>query len=191
METVEPWRREHEEIGRLLLLLEREVDAFHRAEQPDYEAMHEVVSSLVSYTDRLHHPVQAAAFGRMVRRDPGLQIVVNRLGQEHRVIAASGAELLERLREVAADALMPRGVVEAAAATYLVYFRHHIAVERRELLPRAARLLDADDWRRIRAAVPDMAGHPPGDAVGHLRLVGRRAGGGAGGGVEGGAGRAQ
>jgi hemerythrin-like domain-containing protein len=44
-------------------------------------------------------------------------------------------------------------VVEAAAATYLTYYRHHIATEESEILPRAAWLLKPDDWAVVADAV--------------------------------------
>jgi hypothetical protein len=43
--------------------------------------------------------------------------------------------------------------VEAAAATYLVYYRHHLAAEEQEVIPRAVQLLTRSDWAAV-AAVP-------------------------------------
>jgi hypothetical protein len=44
-------------------------------------------------------------------------------------------------------------------ATYLVYYRHHLATEERDIMPHAAALLTADDWSAVAAAVP--AGRDP------------------------------
>lgn len=52
-----------------------------------------------------------------------------------------------------ADALEPRSIVEAAAATYLVYFRQHLAAEEKEVIPRAAELLTPQDWAAVTTAV--------------------------------------
>ena len=84
---------------------------------------------------------------------------VNRLLQEHRVIANAGDELLRLLNEVADEAIVARAEVEAAAATYLVYYRHHIATEENEVLPRAIELLTPEDWADVAAAIP--AGRDP------------------------------
>jgi len=81
-----------------------------------------------------------------------MQLVVNRLLQEHRVIATAGDELFNRLNEVVGDIMTPRATVEAAAATYLVYYRHHIAAEEREVMPRAAQLLTQEDWAAVAAS---------------------------------------
>jgi hemerythrin-like domain-containing protein len=139
---------------RLLDALEKEVAAFHLGSNPDYELMRDIVRYLHYFPDRHHHPREDLAFERLLHYAPELELPVNRLLQEHRVIAAAGEELLRRLEEVAGGALMSRATVEAAAATYLVYYRHHIATEEDEVLPRAARLLNERDWAAVAACVP-------------------------------------
>ena len=79
---------------------------------------------------------------------------INRLLQEHRVIARAGDELLRMLNDVADEAVVLREDVETAVATYLVYYRHHLATEEREIMPRAATLLTAQDWSAVAAAAP-------------------------------------
>ena len=154
------WHGEHVRFARLLDLLEEQVARFHEATQPpDYELMRDIVYYLRNVTDRLHHPREDVAFACLVERDPEMLQPVNRLLQEHRVIAVAGEELLSHLDAIAADVLVARAAVEKAAATYLVYYRHHLATEEAEVLPRAARLLTQHDWAAVAAAVP--AGHDP------------------------------
>ena len=49
---------------------------------------------------------------------------------------------------------MSRAEIEAAAATYLVYYRNHLATEETEVLTRAAATLTPEDWQSVRDAVP-------------------------------------
>ena len=70
------------------------------------------------------------------------------------MIAVAGEELLNRLNEVVAEALVERAGLEAAAAVFLVYYRHHMATEEREILPRLAKLFTRDHWRIVANAVP-------------------------------------
>jgi hemerythrin-like domain-containing protein len=151
-EPLAVWHAEHVNFARLLDLLETQVAAFHRGERPNYDLMGDIVYYLRSFGDRFHHPREDVAFAQLVERDPGMQLVINRLLQEHRVIATAGDELCNRLNEVAGDVMTPRATVEAAAATYLVYYRHHIATEEREILPRVAQLLP--HWTEVAATVP-------------------------------------
>lgn len=148
------WQTEHANFVQLLDLMEAQVRTFQTGERPNYELMIDVVRYLRHYSDRFHHRLEDVAFSRLVERDAGMQLVVNRLLQEHRVIAAAGDELLKRLNEITDDIMTARATVEAAAATYLLYYRHHIATEDNEIMPRVAQTLTQDDWTTVTAAVP-------------------------------------
>jgi hemerythrin-like domain-containing protein len=165
VETLAVWHAEHVNFARLLDLLETQVAAFHKGSRPNYDLMVDIVYYLRNYTDRFHHPREDVAFARIVEREPKMTLVINRLLQEHRVIAAAGDELFKRLNEVAADAIAPRAALEAAAATYLVYYRHHLATEEREVIPRAEQLLKREDWAAVAATAPAASDPLFGDNV--------------------------
>jgi hemerythrin-like domain-containing protein len=153
-EPLAVWHAEHVNFARLLDLLEKQVAAFHRGGHPNYDLMGDIVYYLGSFADRFHHPREDVAFARLVEQEPGMELVISRLLQEHRVIATAGDELFNRLNEVAGDVMVPRAALEAAAATYLVYYRHHLSTEEREVMPRAAQLLTQEDWAAVAATVP-------------------------------------
>ena len=156
-ESISLWHAEHRHFTRLLDLLERQVAAFHADDQPNFELMLDLVSYLRYFPDRYHHPREDVAFARLVERDPALKPVIDRLLQEHRVIAAAGAELLKYLQQVVDDVVVERARVEAAAATYLVYYRRHMALEDSDIVPRAEQLLTDEDWQAVVAAIPHGA----------------------------------
>jgi hemerythrin-like domain-containing protein len=163
-DLLEQWRTEHVRFSRLLDLLEEQVAEFHGGGCPSVDIMRDVVSYLREFGDHFHHPREDAAFARMVIRDPALRLPINRLLQEHRAIAVAGEELVTRLNEAIADSVVLRETIEASAALYLAYYRHHLANEEREILPRAMRLLTQEDWNIVARASP--AGSDPlfGDA---------------------------
>jgi hemerythrin-like domain-containing protein len=148
------WHAEHVNFARLLDLLEIQVANFHRGERPNYDLMGDIVYYLRSFADCIHHPREDVAFARLAEREPAMELVINRLLQEHRVISTASEELFNRLNEAAEDVLSPRVALEAAAATYVEYYRHHIAAEEGEIMPRAAQLLTQDDWAAVAATVP-------------------------------------
>lgn len=154
-DPVARWHAEHGYYARLLDILDREVAAFHAGRKPDYALMRDILRYLRYFPDRFHHPREDEAFRRLAARDPGMALPLGRLLQEHRVIGEAGDQLLWRLEQVAEDVVVSRAIVESMAATYLVYYRHHIATEEREVLPRAAALLTAADWSAIAAAAPE------------------------------------
>ena len=149
------WHAEHLGFLRRLELLEKQVEAFHQGERPDYEAMRDVLHYLRDFPDAVHHAREDAAFALLARKDPRMELAYARLRQEHRVIARAGQDLLELLESALDGALIARSAIEAAAATYLVYYRNHIAVEEKEVLPRAALALSLDDWAALGSATTE------------------------------------
>jgi len=153
-DPVAVWHAEHMRFASLLDFIEQQMSAFHEGKDPDYQLMYDVVFYLHHYADHYHHPREDVAFARLVKRDPGLRLPINRLLQEHRVLETAGETLLKYVDDILEDRVIQRATVEAAAATYLVYYRHHLAVEESEVLPRASRTLKPDDWAAVAAAVP-------------------------------------
>ena len=154
------WHTEHIYFRRLLELLQKELDAFHRGERPNYELMLDVVSYLRDYSDQIHHPREDAAFERLALRCPELKVDLARLAQEHRIIARAGETLRQYLDSILNGTLVQRAEVEVAAATYLVYYGNHIAKEDEIVLSRAAELLSPGDWDAIRAVATPAKSDP-------------------------------
>jgi hemerythrin-like domain-containing protein len=165
-DPVAVWHAEHMRFASLLDFIEQQMGAFHDGKDPDYELMHDVVYYLHHYADRYHHPREDVAFARLVKRDPGLSVPINRLLEEHRELEAAGETLLKYLDDILEDRVIQRATVEAAAASYLVYYRHHLAVEEGEVMPHAKRTLKPDDWAAAAAAVPAIPDPLFGDDVG-------------------------
>lgn len=169
------WHQEHVSFSKLLDLLEREITAFHDSGSPNYPLMLDIVTYLTHFPERHHHPREDIAFERMAAHDPSLSAQVRRLQQEHRVISAAGTTLHGMLAAVLDGAMIERALLEAAADTYLTYYRHHLAAEESRILPRAAELLTAADWAAVTAAhahAPDpLFGADPDDRYRELRRM--------------------
>ena len=164
-EPIKYWHLEHRGFLRLLEVFERQLAGFHAGARPDYDLMLDIVTYLRYFPDRHHHPREDVAFARLTAQDPALQATINRLLQEHRVIAAAGEDLRTLLADAQAGAMVPREKLEAAAATYLVYYRHHIAKEESEIMPLAAKMLTAADWAAVANAAPSGSDPLFGDAA--------------------------
>ena len=147
------WHADHSRFALLLDLLEQQVDAMHKGRRSDYQLMQSIVHYLRQFPDRFHHPREDVAFARMAERDPNLQLAIARRLQEHVVIAAAGESLLNCLNETLAGGKTDQAALETAAATYLVYYRHHLAAEEEQVIPGAMELLTPDDWKAV-AAIP-------------------------------------
>jgi hemerythrin-like domain-containing protein len=153
-DPIAAWHAEHVYFRQLLNLLHKQVDVFHTGKRPNYELMLDVISYLKGYADQFHHPREDVAFARLARHRPDLDLLLARLGQEHRVIAHTGEVLLKLLNGILGGAIVQRAEVEVAAATYLVYYGNHIAKEEEDILSRAAQALTPEDWAAVRSEVP-------------------------------------
>jgi len=156
MDPIAAWHTEHVYFNQLLGLLQRQLDLFHRDEELNFELMMDIVTYLRDYSDRVHHPREDAAFARLATRCPDLRLMLARLSQEHRVIAHAGETLLKVLQAILGGAIIAKGEIEMAIATYLVYYGNHIAREEEDVLVRAAKELTREDWDAVRLAVPSV-----------------------------------
>ncbi|MEJ8835572.1 hemerythrin domain-containing protein [Ramlibacter sp. AN1133] len=159
MNPVKAWHEEHAYFNRLLNVLEEEVDTLYAGQAPNYELVLDIVSYLRDYSDQVHHPREDEAFRRLAQRCPELRPTIARLRQEHHVIGQAGDRLRQLVEEAAADAVVPRADIVAAAATYTVYYRSHMGAEETKILPAANRELTAADWAAARNAAPSR-GNP-------------------------------
>lgn len=55
--------------------------------------MQDIITYLREYSDKTHHPRKDIAFALLVKHCPDLELVLARLGHEHRVIANVGEAL--------------------------------------------------------------------------------------------------
>ena len=154
VDVIDAWHREHARFARFLNQLDAQLAEFHDEGSPDYDLMRDIVRYLHDYADRFHHPREDLAFASLLERDANLRPVIFRLLQEHRVIGLTGSNLLDQLDAVTSDAMVSREAIEAAASTYLAYYRRHLETEERDVLPRAAALLQPSDWQRVEDALP-------------------------------------
>ena len=143
------WHEEHVYFERLLDLLESEIEVFASGERPNYALMLDVIEYLREYADRYHHPREDRVFSILEQRVPQLAPELLHLRQQHRVIARAGQALAGYLDQAVEGALVVRAEVEAAAATYVLYYRNHIATEEGEAVSRGAATLTAAEWQDV------------------------------------------
>jgi hemerythrin-like domain-containing protein len=155
-EPLARWHADHKNFSRLLDIVEEQLDALQTRKQADCELIRLTVYYLRHYPDRFHHPREDVAFRRLVERDPQLRSDIEWCIREHALIAEAGEKLLNFLNQIIAGDKVEPTALKAAAATYLTYYRHHLALEEHQIIPRAVELLRPGDW----AAVSDIAAEP-------------------------------
>lgn len=148
------WKAEHVDFLRLLDLLELQISLFHEGATPSYDLMLDIVYYLTHFADKFHHPREDVAIGKLSERDPSVRSLIRRVLGEHKVIASAGKQLVEQLEAVLNGALLTRESVDVAAATYITYYRHHMAREEQDLFPMVDKVLRPADWESVAAAIP-------------------------------------
>jgi hemerythrin-like domain-containing protein len=136
-------------FGALLVLLEQQLELFHKGGAPNYEMMLDIVNYMVDYADRFHHPTEDLVFAIVAERVPAARDKVRELMREHLEIVKSGRELTNRLEAVMGGTVVLRSVVEDLAKQYLDILRRHMYTEEQDLFLAAAEKLSKEDWEGI------------------------------------------
>lgn len=137
---------------RVLKLLEKQVAALNRRQEPDYEVMHGVMRYMTNYPDRFHHPKEDLVFHKVMQRDPSSEPQVKRLLKEHELIIARGAELLAVIDRCRAEpGKADTYALRKSAHAYIGSLRRHMDVEMLRIFPRAQQVLRAADWAEVDA----------------------------------------
>ena len=152
-DPVAGWHTEHAYFGRLLDLLQNELELSRRGRRANYEVMLDIVGYLHVYGDRYHHAREEAAFSFIAFRRPDLRPILDRLGQEHTALAWVSERLLEELNDAAEGFTSTLDDLHALTATYLLLYREHIANEEDEIVG-ASEALTAEDWNSVAQALP-------------------------------------
>ena len=61
---------EHQNIEKLLLVLEHELELFDRSDRPDYEILQTIIQYFQDYPESCHHPKEEMIFEKLKARDP-------------------------------------------------------------------------------------------------------------------------
>ena len=147
------WHDEHANFAKLLNLLERQLNLFHRSQTPNYALMLDIMSYMTHYPDLFHHPREDRAFELVKQRIPSLGWLVDELTSEHAVAVKNSAQLVLDLDSVVDGAILSRERVETPGREYIAHFRHHMAREEADLFPIVAKTLSTRDWAAIDAHV--------------------------------------
>jgi|SRR5579862_729151 len=150
-EILDVLREEHHNIEKLLLVLERELRVFNRAERPDYHVVQSVIEYFQDYPDSCHHPKEDMIFEKLKARDPTAAANVGDLEAEH----AKGSKRLRRVaravESILADREILRQTVDEIIHDFIDHERQHMAMEERVFFPVAVEALRPQDWAEIYA----------------------------------------
>ena len=166
-ETLRIIREEHMALAAMLrsilLLLEQ-----HRrqATQPDFAALRAMLFYVDEFPEQRHHRKETELlFPKLRARTPLAREMLDKLDHDH----GRGEHMIRELEHALLGFEMlgepRRAAFEQAAQRYVDFYLAHMALEEREILPLAERVLTAQDWADLdeafKANRDPLTGHEP------------------------------
>ncbi len=153
MEAIRIVMDEHQSLAAIIhaiRLMIREVGAGRLA--PDFKLFKAMVHYLDAYPEKRHHPKEDQfLFGPLKARTTEGADVLARLEAEHGQAEARIQALDGALQRYADDAPDGFDAFAKAFETYADFYRSHMLLEEREVLPLIKRHFTAEDWARANA----------------------------------------
>ncbi|MDH3640464.1 MAG: hemerythrin domain-containing protein [Gammaproteobacteria bacterium] len=140
---------DHENILKLLVVLERQCDSLDEGGNPDYDLLEEIVEYCLAYPDIYHHPWEDAVYERLQSKSPEVTKELGALQEQHDALQQLTRRLGDTVRELEGEVVMPREPVVQLMRDFIDFYRGHIDWEETAFFPAAERCLAAEDWERL------------------------------------------
>jgi hemerythrin-like domain-containing protein len=140
-----------------------------RGTLPDFAALRAMLFYIDEFPERLHHTKESLLlFPRLRARSDEANAVLDRLDRDH----AQGEQAIRDLEHALLAFEMlgesRRKAFEQAAERYADFYLAHMAIEERDVLPLARRVLTEGDWAELDSEFEQnrdpLTGHQPADA---------------------------
>jgi hemerythrin-like domain-containing protein len=142
---------EHQNIEKLLLVLEHELDLFDRGARPDYEILQSIIQYFQDYPESCHHPKEEMIFAKLQARDPDAARGFGDVEAEHELETKRLHSFARAVDSVLADQEFLRENFHLAVRDFIAHQRQHLEKEERLLFPAAVKALQPEDWAAIDA----------------------------------------
>jgi len=156
---------DHQHMGTLLDVLERELDIVERAGNADFAIMRDTMQYLTRYSDKVHHPMEDLVYARLADRSPKARMDLAPVPEQHERIAREGSSLLDAVSMVAVGGMTLRARILRAGRRYVADLRKHIEMEEAHLFPLALSTLDRADLAEVERILDEQKDPVFGDVV--------------------------
>jgi hemerythrin-like domain-containing protein len=146
---------EHQNIEKLLLVLEHELEIFDRGGRPDYEILQTIIQYFQDYPESCHHPKEEMIFQTLKARDPAAAKRFGDVEAEHEAETRRLRSFARAVDNVLADQEFLRESFHLAVRDFIEHQRQHLQKEELLLFPAAKQALLRSDWAAIDARLDD------------------------------------
>jgi hemerythrin-like domain-containing protein len=146
---------EHQNIEKLLRVVEHELEIFDCSGRPDYEILQTIIQYFQDYPQSCHHPKEEMIFQKLKTRDPAAAQRLGDVEAEHEVETRRLQSFARAVDSVLADQEFLRESFHLAVHDFIAHQREHLRKEELLLFPAAAKALRPEDWAEIDARLDD------------------------------------
>lgn len=165
--TIRIIRQEHAALAAMLRSINMLLEQHRRkGTTPDFAALRAMLFYVDEFPEKRHHRKESELlFPKLRARTPISRELMDRLDNDH----AWGERRVRKVEHALLAFEMlgesRRAAFEAAMSHYVDFYLDHMAVEEREILPLAEKVLTAEDWRELDEAFgrnrDPLTGYPP------------------------------
>ncbi len=148
-EPLDQLRSEHANTRTLMALLDDQAEIIASGATPDYELLEGIAEYCLDYPQLHHHPLEDAIYRQLLVCSPDTARSVGDLEGDHHALFDLARQFADTVRNLQADALLPREEVVREIHAFARQYREHMAQEESGLFEAAERCLSAEDWERL------------------------------------------
>ncbi len=148
-ETVEALRSEHQNMTRMLDLLEQQVAVFEEAGEPDYELIGQIIDYFRRFPDLYHHPKEEVILIHLRERAPDQAEKIGDMEGDHEGCSDHLQNLARFVVKVLMGGEVSREAFVRLARDFIDNERKHMKGEEEVFFPIALENLTEQDWQAI------------------------------------------
>lgn len=150
MNVYERLLEDHQRIAKVLNFLRHQLALYNDPDrEPSLNVVMEALDYIDAYPDVVHHPLEEIAFDAMEQRGIGDVGAIERLREQHKVLAEKTASLRDLFESILQDHPVPIEKVAEELTDYVNLQFDHMNTEESEILPRMQAEFSESDWAEI------------------------------------------
>ena len=156
--TLELLYRDHDEIRRILYLLEQLLIDIYRGSSQSYPMIRRLLAYIQDHPERIHHPAEEAIFSVIFKNELGNRKFsedVKTLMKDHSEIEGIMRDAAEAVGTMLIDRNPDITDFGNKLSALINRQRSHLLFEEMNIYPYVAEHLSGEDWKNISALIPD------------------------------------
>ena len=166
--TLETLYKDHDNLRRILCLLERLLIDIYRGSSKSYPMLQRILIYIQDYPARIHHPAEYAVFSAISKNGGGNRKFhedVDTLMKDHSEIEDLIRSTVEAVGSISVSTHLDMTDIGDKLATLINRERSHLLFEEMNIYPYISEHLGSKDWENISALIPDYEDPIFGDKV--------------------------